>query len=214
MTDLLSESLHRDIDQYLLDHLPARDPVLEKMETLAVERGFPFVGPLVGSLLQILAGSVGAQRILELGSGFGYSALYFARALPDNGVVVCTDGNKQNALTAEGFFREAGQLSKLEFHVGDALTEMEKTSGFFDLIFMDVDKEGYPETFRRAWPRLRLGGLFVADNLLWHGRVLEDDGQPATNGIREFTKLLYDTPGARSSILPLRDGVSVTLKCE
>jgi predicted O-methyltransferase YrrM len=212
MADRLDESLQREIDRYLLNLLPAADPVLARMEKLALERGFPFIGPLVGNLLQLLTRAVGAERVLELGSGFGYSAMHFARALPEDGLVVCTDGESKNALAAEEFFREAGMLSKLEFHVGDALTEIDKTSGLFDVILMDVDKESYPETFQRAWPRLKFGGLFIADNLLWHGRVLTDDNQPSTRGVREFTRLIYHTVGAHTSILPLRDGVSVTLK--
>jgi caffeoyl-CoA O-methyltransferase len=212
MADLLDESIHREIDRYLLGLVPARDPVLARMEKVALERDFPFIGPLVGHLLQLLTRAVGAKRVLELGSGFGYSAMHFARALPEDGLVVCTDSDKHNALSAEDFFRQAGLLSKLEFHVGDALTETDKTSGLFDIILMDVDKESYPETFQRAWPRLRVGGLFIADNLLWHGRVLTKDTQASTRAVREFTRLIHDTPGAHTSILPLRDGVSVTLK--
>jgi predicted O-methyltransferase YrrM len=212
MADLLDESIHREVDCYLLNLLPAPDPVLARMEKLALERNFPFIGPLVGHLLELFTRAVGAKRVLELGSGFGYSAMHFARALPEDGLVVCTDGDSKNALAAEEFFREAGLLSKLEFHVGDALTEMDKTSGLFDVILMDVDKEGYPECFQRAWPRLRVGGLFIADNLMWDGRVLTGDDQPSTRGVREFTRLIHDIPGAHTCILPLRDGVSVTLK--
>ena len=212
MADVLDESIHREVDCYLLDLLPAPDPVLARMEKLALEREFPFIGPLVGHLLQLLTRAVGARRVLELGSGFGYSAMHFARALPEEGLVICTDGDSKNALAAEEFFREAGMLSKLEFHVGDALTEMDKTSGLFDVMLMDLDKESYPEGFQRVWPRLRVGGLFIADNLLWHGRVLTDDNQPSTRGVREFTRLIHQTPGAHTSIFPLRDGVSVTLK--
>jgi len=196
----------------LLGFVPERDAVLQRMEKLALERDFPFIGPLVGHLLELLTRAIGAKRVLELGSGFGYSALHFARALPEDGLVVCTDGDSKNALAAEGFFREAGMLSKLEFHVGEALAEMEKMSGLYDIILMDVNKEDYPGTFRRSWPRLRVGGLFIADNLLWHGRVLMKDNDASTRGVREFTRLLHSTPGAHTSILPLRDGVSVTLK--
>ena len=75
-----------------------------------------------------------------------------------------------------------------------------------------MDKEEYPQGFRAAWPKVRVGGLFIADNLLWHGKVLSDDPEPTTRGIREFTKLIHATPGAKSSIVPLRDGVSITVK--
>jgi caffeoyl-CoA O-methyltransferase len=206
------DSLNERMDRYLLDCLPPRDPLLWRMEEHAIARGFPFIGPLAGELLEILARSTGARRVFELGSGFGFSAMHFARVLPEGGKVYCTDGDPENEKQARQFFHEAGLAHKLEFQVGDALDILDRTEGMFDLILMDIDKEQYPAGFRRSWPRLRVGGLFIADNLLWHGRVLGDDNQPSTNGIREFTGLLYATPGARTSILPLRDGLSITLK--
>jgi predicted O-methyltransferase YrrM len=127
-------------------------------------------------------------------------------------MVICTDGDKQNALLAEKYFHEAGLLHKLEFHVGDAIAEVKKLSGKFDIILMDIDKQEYPEGFRTAWPMLRPGGFFIVDNLLWHGRVWTEDAQASTQGIRELSEMLYHTPGALTSVLPLRDGVSVTLK--
>ena len=214
MSDYFDESLHADVDRYLLGLLPPRDVVLSKMERFALERGFPFIGPLAGEVLFILARSIGARRVYEMGSGFGYSALHLARAIPEGGTVICTDGDAQNKERAEEYFREAGLLHKLDFRVGDALDMLDAVSGEFDIVLIDIGKEDYPAAFRKAWPRLRIGGLFMADNLLWHGRVLTDDDSPSTRGVREFTRLLFDTPGARSTIIPLRDGVSVTLKTE
>lgn len=212
MSDAFKDSLNKDVDKYLFGLLPPRDAVLVRMEAHAVENGFPFIGALVGELLELLAKTVQARRVFELGSGFGFSALHFARALPDTGKVICTDGDPHNARLAAGFFRDAGLEHKLGFHVGDAVSILQQTDGPFDIILMDIDKEGYPDAFRAAWPRVRTGGLFIADNLLWQGRVLGDDDAPSTRGVREFTSLLYATPDAQTSILPLRDGVSVTLK--
>ena len=206
------DSLNEQIDRYLLNCLPPRDPLLWRMEEYAVARGFPFIGPLVGELLEILARSINAQRVFEMGSGFGFSAMHFARVLPEGGKVYCTDGDPENEKQARQFFHDAGLTHKLEFHVGDAGEILDRTTGTFDIILMDIDKEQYPSGFRRAWPRLRVGGLFIADNLLWHGRVLTDDDQPTTRGVQELTSLLFATPGARTTILPLRDGVSITLK--
>lgn len=114
---------------------------------------------------------------------------------------------------AKLFFSEAKLTHKTEFLIGDAVESMSKFNGPFDIILMDIDKHGYPDGFRHAWPKLRTGGLFITDNMLWHGAVLSSEDQsPDTNGIRELTKLLYSTPHAQTTILPLRDGVSVTLK--
>jgi predicted O-methyltransferase YrrM len=201
-----------EVSPYLLSLLPERDELLQKMERYARERGFPFIGPLVGEMLSILAKSIQARSVFELGSGFGFSAVHFARALPSDGKVICTDGSEENAKKAHEFFREGGLLDKIEFCVGDAVESLAKYPGPFDIVLMDIDKEGYPDGFRAAWPKLRAGGLFIADNLLWDGLVMTDDDKPSTRGIREFTRLLYSTPNAQTTILPLRDGVSVTLK--
>jgi len=204
--------LHQDIDRYLTDLIPARPPVIQRMEQYGRERNFPFIGPLVGEMLFLLTRAINARRVLELGSGFGFSAMHFALAMPADGKIICTDGDAENKKMAIQFFKEAGISEKLEYHVGDAVSIMEKLEGEFDIILMDIDKEGYPEGFRKGWPRLRKGGFFIADNLLWDGRVIKDDDSASTRGVREFTKLIYGTAGAKTTIIPLRDGVSVTMK--
>lgn len=212
MGDYFDNSLNKQVDTYLLSLLPERDPVLQKMEQHALTRGFPFIGPLVGPVLSLLAKSIHARSVFELGSGFGFSAVHFARALPSDGKVICTDGDAENATVARQFFIEAGVSDRVEFRVGDAVSILKEYPGPFDIILMDIDKHGYPDGFRAAWPKLRVGGLFIADNLLWHGKVWSDDPSPTTQGVRELTKLLYSTKNAQTVILPLRDGVSVTLK--
>jgi len=200
------------VDEYLLSILPQRDPVLAEMEAYGIEHDFPFIGPLVGELLGLLARGIRARTGFELGSGYGFSALHIARALPPDGKVVCTDGDEENAKLAKHFFKKAGLLSKLDFRVGDALTILKDYPGPFDIMLMDIDKEDYPRALEEAWPKLAVGGLFLADNLLWKGRVWEDNREPPTVAIRRYTKMLYSLPDARTTILPLRDGISVTLK--
>lgn len=200
------------VDEYLLRVLPKRDPVLMEMEAYALKKGFPFIGPLVGEFLGILARAIRAKTCFELGSGFGFSALHLARALPPRGKVICTDGEEENARLAKKFFEKAGLLSKLEFRVGDASTILKEYPGPFDIMLMDIDKEEYPQAFEKAWPKLAVGGLFIADNLLRSGRVWEDNREAGTIGIRRFTKMLYALPDGKTSILPLRDGISVTMK--
>lgn len=212
MASEIEKLFFRDVDRYLFDLVPVREGVLARMEEEGRRRKFPFIGPMVGELLSLLARAIGARRVLELGSGFGYSAMHFARALPPDGIVICTDGDAALAQLATDFFRDAGLSENLDFRVGNAVTIMEQLQGEFDVVFMDIDKEDYPDAFQRAWPRVRKGGLFIADNLLWDGRVISKHDAVSTRAIAEFTALLYSTPGAQTTILPLRDGVSVTLK--
>jgi predicted O-methyltransferase YrrM len=212
MTDFTSESLKKDVDSYLLDNLPARDALLTRMEEYAVDAGFPFVGPLAGNMISMLARSIQAKRILDLGSGFGFSAIHFARAMPEDGTIICVDSDDANRKRALGYFKEAGLSQKLDFRTGDAIELLGQLSGKFDIIYCDIDKERYPLAFQDGWPLLRKGGMFIADNLLWHGRVMTDDTKTTTQGIREFTRLIFETSGAQSMIVPIRDGVSVTLK--
>jgi len=206
------EIVHPAIVQYL-ERLPAhQDPVLRRMEAQAEREDFPIVGPLVGRLLMILAGAIGARRIFEMGSGFGYSGLWCAKALPNGGRVTLTDTSAVRCQQAQAYFEQAGQADKVECLVGDAVQLLQQTAGPFDLIFLDADKARYPVAFQAALPKLRPGGLFVADNALWAGRVVEPNPDADTKGIIEFTRLIMTNPEVSSSILPLRDGVSISVK--
>jgi predicted O-methyltransferase YrrM len=193
------------------------DPVLLEMEALAKERGFPIVGRNVGVTLEVLARAVGARRIVELGSGYGYSAYWHARAVGPGGEVHLTDGDPDNERRAGGFLERAGLADRTTFHVGDALDEMAKLDGDFDVIFCDIDKHGYPDAWRGAAERIRLGGLYVCDNVLWYGRVAAEDD--ATGGRAEWTpkivehnRLVAEDGRYVSTIVPTRDGVLVAIR--
>jgi predicted O-methyltransferase YrrM len=167
----------------------------------------------VGRLLEACARLVRARRVLELGSGFGYSALWLARGLEPDGSLLCVDGSAENAALAAETFRRAGIAEKVRFEVGDALALLDRTPGPFDLIFNDIDKEQYPAALPKILSRLRRGGLLLTDNLLWRGRVAsEEPAAPSTLAIREYTRLLYASPDLLTVILPLRDGVGVSLR--
>jgi len=199
------------LDDYLLSVLPPRDAVLERMEAEAARRRIPIVGPAVGRLLAQYAMLVVARRVFELGSAIGYSTIWLARAVGPEGHVFYTDGLEENAAEARRNLEEAGVADRVTVLVGDALTRLGETDGDFDLVFNDVDKEGYPDVARRAVPRLKVGGLLVTDNVLWGGRLrlpaCEDDAETAA--IREFNRLCYANPDLETTIVPLRDGVSV-----
>ncbi len=201
-----------EVHRYLEEVTPARPEVLQEMEGLAKEKGFPIVGPLVGRFLYQLATLTKAERILEMGSGFGYSAYWFSLAIGERGHIILTDGNEDNKRQALDFFRRAGLKTHMDFHVGDALELIEEHDGPFDIIFNDIDKADYPKTIELAAPRLRRGGLFITDNLIWSGKVYREDKDRSTQGIVDFTKVLYADDRFFTTIQPLRDGVSVAMR--
>src|SRR5438477_6518592 len=149
--------------------LPARDAVLAEMEALAAERNIPIIGPAVARVLAQLVMISGAKRIFELGSAIGYSTIWLARAAGPGAEVHYSDGSAENARMARGYFERAGVASRITVHIGDALTELANTPGEFDMLFNDVDKEGYPDVLRVAPSRRKSGGLFVTFNPIWMG---------------------------------------------
>ena len=206
------ELIHPKIERYLSKLASHEEAMLNTMEAKAAREAFPIVGPQVGQLLSLLAHTIGARRIFEMGSGFGYSALWFAKALPRGGRVMLTDTSLARSGEARAYFAQAGQTRKARFLVGDALTLIRRERGPFDLIFLDADKARYPLALAAALPKLRRGGLFIADNVLWFGQVVEPRPDAETRGILEFTRRIFSTPGLTSTIIPLRDGISVSLK--
>ncbi|MBI4161282.1 MAG: O-methyltransferase [Acidobacteria bacterium] len=200
------------IEDYLRGLLPPADEVRGEMEDLGRRRGFPIVGPLVGHLVFCLARSIEARSVFELGSGFGYSAYWFARAVGPGGRVYLTDRSRENLDQAREFLTRAGLADRTLFLEGDALEILPGHPGPFDILFNDIDKEDYPEVLPTAAPRLRPGGLLICDNMLWFGRVLTPDPDPATRGVRELTRRLIASPDFHTILLPVRDGVSVSLK--
>ena len=201
------------IEDYLTNITPQEEPILGEMETLARERHFPIVGPLVGRLLYQLVKLTGSARILELGSGFGYSAYWFGRALEDDGEVILTELSGDNLTLAKDFLQRGGVTSRVHLHQGDALEIVEDLEGPFDIIFNDVDKHQYPEAFKKAGSLLGQGGLFISDNVLWHGQVVEQkDPDENTRGILEHNRLIFESPEFDSSIIPVRDGISLSVK--
>lgn len=201
-------------NRYIHSLLPARDAVLRDMENYAAKHGVPIVGAACARVLYQLARLVKAQRIFEMGSAIGYSTVWLARAVGPKGIVFYTDGDPENARRAEAYLKRAGVLSRVRILVGDALALLDSTDGQFDLIFNDVNKDQYPAVFHRAVPRVRAGGLFVTDNVLWSGRAARKAtrSDAATRGIQEFNRLIYRSPKLFSTIVPLRDGLAVCEK--
>jgi caffeoyl-CoA O-methyltransferase len=201
------------VDDYLYSMLPKRDAVLAEMEDYATEHNVPIVGPAVARVLQQLAIMINARSVFELGSAIGYSTIWWAQAVGEKGRVIYTDGDSKNAERARGYFARAGVSNRITLHVGDALEFLSEQKQEFDIIFNDVDKEDYPRVLRLVAPRLRKGGLFITDNVLWSGRVAEKNPTEATTkAILEFNRKLYDAKEFYTTILPIRDGLAVAVK--
>lgn len=207
MTPITEEKVER----YIYSLLPERDEVLCEIEKQAKARDIPIVGPAVGRLFYQLAQITRAKTVFELGSAVGYSTIWWARAVGPEGRVVYTDMSKKNADEARGYFEHAGVEARIDIRVGDALETLSKEKpDSFDIIFNDVDKHFYPRVFELAKTRVRPGGLFVTDNVLWSGKVADPKSADATTkAIIEFNRLLYASPDFFTTIIPLRDGVAV-----
>ncbi len=202
------------IEKYFYGLLPKRDPVLAEMEAYAKKHDVPIVGPAVGRMLALLVELSGARRIFEMGSAIGYSTLWMARAAGADAEVFYTDGDPTNAKSAQDSFHRAEVAPRIRVQVGDALALLDGTPGEFDIIFCDVDKHQYPDAFRKAVGRIRSGGLFIADNTLWSGRVTRKPkaSDRNTRGILELNKLCYASKELFPVLIPLRDGVIICRK--
>lgn len=187
--------------------------VLIEMEQEAQANNFPIVERLVGVFLANMAMLVDAKRIFEFGSGYGYSAYWFAKAAGDDGKVICSDGNPDNKLKAQSYLTAVNLWQRVEFHSGFAQDIFAKTDGLFDICYNDVDKGDYPQIWQMAKSRIRPGGLYIADNVLWHGRVAVSDYVDVvpgwTEAILEHNQMIFNDPEFDTFINPTRDGVMV-----
>ena len=205
------------IENYMQKLLEKTDhPVLLEMEQLASLRSFPIVGRLIGAFLETQAKMVNAKRVFEFGSGYGYSAYWFARAVGEEGRVICSDSNPMNCERAEKYLSDADLWKRLDFRVGRAQDVFMQTDGLFDICYNDVDKGDYPEIWQLARQRIRSGGLYIADNALWHGRVaMENFNEIAfgsTEAIVEHNRQVFNDPDFDAFINPTRDGVIIARK--
>ncbi len=203
----------RAVEEYMDSLLPPRSAVLAEMEAQAKQRDIAIVGPAVARVLYQYAKSIGAKRIFELGSAIGYSTIWWAQAVGKDGEVHYTDGDHNNAAEARKYFEREGVQDRIRIHVGDALEVLSEQKQEFDIIFNDVDKEDYPRVLHLVHGRLRKGGLFITDNVLWSGRVTQQNSdESSTRAIQEFNRRLYASHEFFTTVLPIRDGVAVALK--
>ena len=210
--------VHPAVTRYL-EELARHDdePVLLEMEKRAANNNFPIIGRLCGQYLEILARSIGAKRIFELGSGYGYSAYWFARATGPEAEIHLTDTDPENERLALDYLGRAGLAAPIKYHVSDALSALRDTVADFDIVYCDIDKEGYPDAWELGKTKVRVGGFYICDNMLWSGRVTgesdEADHRPTwTAAINRTNEAIANDPAWRSIINPTRDGVVTALR--
>jgi len=204
-----------EVQTYLEACVPPRPGELQVMETEALDTGFPIIGPASGYLCYQIARMIGAKRVFELGSGYGYSTAWFARAVLENGggVVYHVVWNKELSHWAHRHLDALGLGSVMKYHVGEAVQFLKETSGPFDLIFNDIEKHDYPSSLPVIAGKLRPGGVLIVDNMLWHGRVMDEaDQSPDTCGVRKLTRMITADPGWAASLVPIHDGLLVAYK--
>jgi caffeoyl-CoA O-methyltransferase len=202
---------------YMEGLIAARPAVLQDMEAYARAHRFPIVGPVVGQLFYLLTRATGARRVFELGSGYGYSTAWFAMGVRDNGGGDVSHVVWDDALSrsARGYLDQLGLASLVRFHVGEAVAALQASEGRFDIIFSDIEKEGYPASLPVIKQRLNPGGLLLVDNMYWNGKVVDRRATDAeTEAIRTFTRAVFGDPEFASTIVPLRDGVLLARRRE
>jgi caffeoyl-CoA O-methyltransferase len=206
--------LHPEQEAYLDRLLPPRDALLREMEERAAREDIPISDPEVGKLLGILARSVGARRILEIGAAIGYGAIWLARGAPE-ARVLSVDRDPERLAAARGYLERAGVADRVELIEGAALEVIQRLEGPFDLVYVDAVKTEYRKYLDLTLPKIRVGGLIVVDNLLWGGEVAAPStGEPDANAdaLRSFNGYFMIHPQLQAVVLPLGDGVGLATK--
>jgi predicted O-methyltransferase YrrM len=212
---VLEQGKQQRLVEYLVDLQKSNDPILTEMEDVAKEKQFPIIGPECGRRLMTFALAVGASKVFEMGSGYGYSTLWFARAVGPGGEVVHTDGDPANTESAKQYLQRAEIIDRVRFLTGDAVALLEDDAGLYDVILIDIDKQDYPKALAAAVPKLRVGGFILAHNVIWHGAVADpSDTEKSTEGIREYNRRAYSHPELVSFTDPTDDGLGISLKVD
>lgn len=206
-----------DLEQYILDHIDAEDSVLTELTRqtyLKVLRARMLSGHVQGQLLYLLVKLLKPRRILEIGTFTGYSAICMAKGLPQDGLIHTIEINDELCSMIESFIAKSGNQHCIQLHIGSALDIVPTLDETFDLIFMDGDKREYPAYYQLVFDRLRPGGVILADNVLWDGKVVAplDPNDRYTKGILDFNDMVHADNRVEKVILPIRDGITLIRK--
>jgi len=204
-----------EINHYLDGLVPPRPAEMQTMEAYARKTGFPIIGAASGHLCYLVARMIGARQVFEMGSGYGYSTAWFAKAVQENGggTVYHVVWDKELSRKAREHLSALGFDGIVQYRVSEAVQALREADGPFDLIFNDIDKDAYPDALPVIADKLRAGGVLVVDNLFWHGEVFDPHNHTQdTEGVREFTRRIATDSKWIASIVPIRDGVLVAYK--
>lgn len=207
--------MNQKLEDYLYRLVPLREDEMVRMEERARQSGFPIIGATAGYACYQIARMIGAKRIFEMGSGYGYSTAWFCKAVQENG-----GGEVHHVVWDETLSAEAqehlavlGYQDIVHYHIAEAVEELRRSSGQFDLIFCDIDKRAYPGSLEVIDKKLKPGGALIVDNMIWGGRVFDQkDQSPSTQAIRQLTQMLVDDPSWLFMVYPVRDGLGVAYK--
>jgi predicted O-methyltransferase YrrM len=211
----MAEITYSAVQDYLKSLVPPREPEMQAMEEYAAEHNFPIIGPACGYYCYQLARMIGARSVFELGSGYGYSTAWFAKAVKENGggVVHHTVWDADLSKRAAGHLSRLGYGDLVQYHVAEAVESLRQSQGLFDIVFNDIDKEAYPDSLPVIKEKLRRGGILIIDNMLWHGQILDArDREKSTEAIRRFTRDITTDSDWIVSLAPVRDGMIVAYK--
>ncbi|OUP12199.1 methyltransferase [Mediterranea sp. An20] len=205
-------------DDYILSHIDPEPPYLHALyRDTHLKLLYPRMasGHLQGRLLKMLVQMIRPQRVLEIGTYSGYSALCMAEGLPEGGRILTYEINDEQEEFTRPWFDNSPYAACIDFRIGDALNEVPRLQQTFDLVYIDADKRKYVEYYEISLQWLRPGGYIIADNTLWDGHVLEEHPRPSdlqTIGIRHFNDLVAQDQRVEKVILPLRDGLTLIRK--
>jgi caffeoyl-CoA O-methyltransferase len=208
--------ISRKLEQYIAEHITEEDPILED---LFRQTHIRFVNPNMASghsqgiFLELISKMIQPQNILEIGTFTGYSAICLARGLAQGGKLITIELNDELTEFAGSYFKRAGLGENITQLTGDALEIIPGLDQMFDLVFLDGDKREYTEYFDQVFSKVRPGGIIIADNVLWGGKVIEHDvSDPQALGIIEFNEMIKKNMTIKKMIVPLRDGLTIIQK--
>jgi len=208
--------LPEEIEKYAEDFTSPESEVLRELnrETHAkIYMPQMLSGHLQGATLKLFSQMIRPKRILEIGTFTGYSTICFAEGLADDGIIHTIDVNEELEPMVRKYFSKSGLENKIQFHIGRAMQIIPTLNETFDLIFIDADKENYPNYYDLVFDKLRPGGIIIADNVLWNGKVLQEKQDKDTKALVEYCKKVKSDSRVECLLLPIRDGLMVARKC-
>ncbi len=212
---MATDPIPQHVRDYLDSLVPPRPAEMQRMEEYAREVRFPIIGPASGYQCYQITRMLGAKKVFEMGSGYGYSTAWFAKGVQENGggVVHHVVWDEDLSNRARDHLSTLGYDGIVQYRVSEAVQALKETEGPFDIIFNDIDKKGYPASLPVIAEKLRPGGVLIIDNMLWHGAIFDDSDQSEdTEGVREFTRRITTDAAWIATLIPVRDGVIVAYK--